>query len=365
LIETPYYLIDKAKLTRNMERIAHVREKSGAKALLALKCFATWSVFDLMRDHMDGTTSSSLFEVRLGRERFGKETHAYSVAYGDNEIDEVVSHADKIIFNSISQLERFADKAAGIARGLRLNPQVSSSSFDLADPARPFSRLGEWDVAKVERVMDRINGFMIHNNCENKDFGLFDRMLARIEERFGSLIARVDWVSLGGGIHFTGDGYPVEAFSARLRAFSDRYGVQVYLEPGEASITKSTTLEVTVLDTLYNGKNLAIVDSSIEAHMLDLLIYREAAKVSPNEGPHSYMICGKSCLAGDVFGEFRFAEELKVGDRISFQDAAGYTMVKKNWFNGVKMPAIAIRELDGSVRTVREFTYADYEQSLS
>lgn len=365
MIETPYYLIDKAKLTRNMERIAHVREKSGAKALLALKCFATWSVFDLMRDHMDGTTSSSLFEVRLGRERFGKETHAYSVAYGDNEIDEVVSHADKIIFNSISQLERFADQAAGIARGLRLNPQVSSSSFDLADPARPFSRLGEWDVAKVERVMDRINGFMIHNNCENKDFGLFDRMLARIEERFGSLIARVDWVSLGGGIHFTGDDYPVEAFSARLRAFSDRYGVQVYLEPGEASITKSTTLEVTVLDTLYNGKNLAIVDSSIEAHMLDLLIYREAAKVSPNEGPHGYMICGKSCLAGDVFGEFRFAEELKVGDRISFQDAAGYTMVKKNWFNGVKMPAIAIRELDGSVRTVREFTYADYEQSLS
>ncbi|RVQ05176.1 carboxynorspermidine decarboxylase [Sinorhizobium meliloti] len=365
MIETPYYLIDKAKLTRNMERIAHVREKSGAKALLALKCFATWSVFDLMRDHMDGTTSSSLFEVRLGRERFGKETHAYSVAYGDNEIDEVVSHADKIIFNSISQLERFADKAAGIARGLRLNPQVSSSSFDLADPTRPFSRLGEWDVAKVERVMDRINGFMIHNNCENKDFGLFDRMLARIEERFGSLIARVDWVSLGGGIHFTGDDYPVEAFSARLRAFSDRYGVQVYLEPGEASITKSTTLEVTVLDTLYNGKNLAIVDSSIEAHMLDLLIYREAAKVSPNEGPHSYIICGKSCLAGDVFGEFRFAEELKVGDRISFQDAAGYTMVKKNWFNGVKMPAIAIRELDGSVRTVREFTYADYEQSLS
>ncbi|PJR15740.1 carboxynorspermidine decarboxylase [Sinorhizobium meliloti] len=365
MIETPYYLIDKAKLTRNMERIAHVREKSGAKALLALKCFATWSVFDLMRDHMDGTTSSSLFEVRLGRERFGKETHAYSVAYGDNEIDEVVSHADKIIFNSISQLERFADQAAGIARGLRLNPQVSSSSFDLADPARPFSRLGEWDVAKVERVMDRINGFMIHNNCENKDFGLFDRMLARIEERFGSLIARVDWVSLGGGIHFTGDDYPVEAFSARLRAFSDCYGVQVYLEPGEASITKSTTLEVTVLDTLYNGKNLAIVDSSIEAHMLDLLIYREAAKVSPNEGPHSYMICGKSCLAGDVFGEFRFAEELKVGDRISFQDAAGYTMVKKNWFNGVKMPAIAIRELDGSVRTVREFTYADYEQSLS
>lgn len=364
-IATPYYLIDKQKLLRNMEKIAYVRQASGAKALLALKCFATWSVFDLMRDYMDGTTSSSLNEVRLGREKFGGETHAYSVAYADHEIDEVVSHADKIIFNSIGQLERFADRATGIACGLRLNPQVSSSSFDLADPARPFSRLGEWDVAKVETVMDRVTGFMIHNNCENADFDLFDRMLGQIEERFGTLLSRVDWVSLGGGIHFTGDDYPIDAFCARLKAFAERYGVQVYLEPGEASITKSTTLEVTVLDTLFNGKNLAIVDSSIEAHMLDLLIYRETAKIEPNDGEHSYMVCGKSCLAGDIFGEFRFPAELKVGDRISVQDAAGYTMVKKNWFNGVKMPSIAVRELDGTVKVVREFGFDDYAASLS
>ena len=365
MIQTPYYLIDKTRLLRNMETIAHMRRRSGAKALLALKCFATWSVFDLMRDYMDGTTSSSLFEVRLGREKFGGETHGYSVAYGDDEIDEVVSHADKIIFNTISQLDRFAGKASGIARGLRLNPGVSTSSFDLADPARPFSRLGEWDAAKVEAVMDRISGFMIHNNCENRDFGLFERMLAEIETKFGALLARVDWVSLGGGIHFTGEDYPLDAFCDRLKAFSDRYGVQVYLEPGEAAITRSTTLETTVLDTLYNGKHLAVVDSSIEAHMLDLLIYRESAKVEPNEGPHGYMICGKSCLAGDVFGEFRFPHELKVGDRVSFQDAAGYTMVKKNWFNGVKMPSIAVRETDGSTRLVREFGFADYERSLS
>lgn len=365
MIQTPYYLIDKAKLLRNMEKIALVREKSGAKALLALKCFATWSVFDLMRDYMDGTTSSSLYEVRLGREKFGGETHAYSVAYGDNEIAEVIGHADKIIFNSIGQLDRFADKASGIARGLRLNPGMSSSSFDLADPARPFSRLGEWDAARIETVMDRISGFMIHNNCENRDFALFDRMLSEIEEKFGTLLSRADWISLGGGIHFTGDDYPVDAFCERLKAFSGRHGVQVYLEPGEAAITRSTTLETTVLDTLNNGKDLAIVDSSIEAHMLDLLIYRESAKVEPNAGPHSIMVCGKSCLAGDIFGEFRFPEPLKVGDRVSFQDAAGYTMVKKNWFNGVGMPSIAVRELDGSVRLVREFSFADYEQSLS
>ena len=365
MIQTPYYLIDKTKLKSNMEKVAYVREKSGAKALLALKCFATWSVFDLMSEYMDGTTSSSLNEVRLGHERFGGETHAYSVAYADHEIDEVVSYADKIIFNSISQFERFADKAAHIKRGLRLNPGISSSSFDLADPARPFSRLGEWDVAKVEKVMDRVTGFMIHNNCENSDFGLFDKMLTDIEEKFGSLLDRVEWVSLGGGIHFTGDNYPVDEFCARLKAFSEKFGVQVYLEPGEASITKTTTLEVTVLDTLYNGKNLAVVDSSIEAHMLDLLIYREKAKMAPNNGEHSYMICGKSCLAGDIFGEFNFDKPLAIGDRLSFEDAAGYTMVKKNWFNGVKMPAIAVRELDGTVKIVREFDYADFEGSLS
>lgn len=365
MIQTPYYLIDKSKLLRNMEKIAYVREKSGAKALLALKCFATWSVFDFMRQYMDGTTSSSLNEVKLGHEKFGGETHAYSVAYADYEIDEVIANADKIIFNSISQLERFTDKASSITRGLRLNPQVSTSSFDLADPARPFSRLGEWDVAKVEKVMDRISGFMIHNNCENNDFSLFDKVLSQTEEKFGSLLQRVEWVSLGGGIHFTGEDYPIDAFCARLKQFSERFNVQVYLEPGEASITKSTTLEVTVLDTLFNGKNLAIVDSSIEAHMLDLLIYRETAKMAANDGKYRYMICGKSCLAGDIFGEFKFENELKVGDRLSFEDAAGYTMVKKNWFNGVKMPAIAVRELDGRINVVREFTFADFEQSLS
>jgi hypothetical protein len=186
---------------------------------------------------------------------------------------------------------------------IRVNPQVSSSDYLLADPARPFSRLGEWDPVKIEQVMGQISGFMFHNNCENGSFELFDKMLTTIEERFGHLIAQVEWVSLGGGIHFTGEGYPIDAFCARLKAFSEKYGVQVYLEPGEAAITLSASLEVTVLDTLYNGKHLAVVDSSIEAHMLDLLIYRLNAKMAPNDGEHTYMVCGKSCLAGDIFGD--------------------------------------------------------------
>lgn len=364
VIQTPFYLIDKTKLLRNMEIIGRLREGSGAKALLALKCFATWSAFDLMREHLDGTTSSSLFELRLGAEKFGRETHAYSVAWADHEIAEAVSHADKIIFNSIGQLERFDNQSAGIQRGLRLNPRFSTSGFDLADPARPFSRLGEWDVDRIMGVIDRVSGFMIHYNCENRDFKLFDHQLGRIEAEFGDLLERVKWVSLGGGIHFTGEGYPIDALAARLKAFAEKFGVQVYLEPGEAAITNSTTLEVTVLDLLNNGKDLAIVDSSIEAHMLDLLIYREKAKL-PQQGAHEYQICGKSCLAGDIFGDARFERPLAVGDRISVADAAGYTMVKKNWFNGVNMPSIAIRELDGSVRLVREFGYEDYASSLS
>lgn len=365
MIKTPYYLIDKQKLLLNLEKIARVREQSGAKALLALKCFATWSVFDLMQQYMDGTTSSSLYEVKLGRQKFAGETHAYSVAWSDDEIDEVLANSDKIIFNSISQLGRFSEAAATAVRGLRVNPRVSSSDYLLADPARPFSRLGESDPDKIAAVIDQISGFMFHNNCENSDFSLFSEMLDTIEQRFGHLLHQVEWVSLGGGIHFTGEGYPLDAFCERLKRFADTYGVQVYLEPGEAAITQCASLEVTVLDTLYNGKHLAVVDSSIEAHMLDLLIYRLDAKMAPCDGEYHYMVCGKSCLAGDIFGEYPFDRPLAIGDRLSFCDAAGYTMVKKNWFNGLKMPAIAVRQLDGSIEQVREFSFEDYLSSLS
>lgn len=365
MLKTPYYLIDKNRLLHNMQKMAYVREHSGAKTLLALKCFASWSVFDLMREYMDGTTSSSLYEVKLGYEKFGGETHAYSVAYADDEIEEVLANSDKIIFNSVSQLQRFNEASKKHVRGLRVNPGLSTSEFILADPARPHSRLGEHDPAKIEAVLDQVSGFMLHNNCENASFERFDQILTTIEDKFGHLFHKVEWISLGGGIHFTGEDYPLDKFCARLKQFAETYSVQVYLEPGEAAITNSTTLEVTVLDTLFNGKHLAIVDSSIEAHMLDLLIYRETAKLAPNSGEHQYMVCGKSCLAGDIFGEFKFEQPLKIGDRLSFQDAAGYTMVKKNWFNGVKMPSIAVKQLDGRIELVKEFVYGDFVDGLS
>lgn len=368
-MQTPYYQIDLARLQRNLDTIRQVRELSGAKSLLALKCFATWSVFPAMQGHLDGTTSSSLYEVQLGHEKFGGETHAYSVAWADDEIPQVLARADKILFNSLSQLNRYAAQAAaaGVAVGLRVNPGVSSSNFDLADPARPFSRLGESRPEAIEAVLPLLSGLMFHNNCENASLPVFEQLLDHIEQRYGHLLSRLHWVSLGGGIHFTGDGYPVLAFAQRLKAFAERYGVQVYLEPGEAAITQSATLETTVLDIVDNGKRIAIVDSSTEAHMLDLLIYRLDARCvqhDPGHG-HAYVVAGKTCLAGDVFGEFRFAKPLQIGDRVSFADAAGYTMVKKNWFNGLAMPGVVLRHADGRLEVVRTFSYADYVSSLS
>ncbi|MDO4232786.1 MAG: carboxynorspermidine decarboxylase [Lautropia sp.] len=365
-IPTPYYLIDETRLQRNLDTIARLRKLSGAKALLALKCFASWSVFPLMREYLDGTTSSSLNEVRLGHEKFGGETHGYSVAWSRQDLIDATQYADKLIFNSIGQLDRLGPLAGDVPLGLRLNPGVSNSPYLLADPARPNSRLGESDPAVIARAIDRISGVMIHNNCENRSVGHFSQMLDHIEDRFGHLLKRLDWVSLGGGIHFTAPDYPLDTLAARLRAFADRMQVQVYLEPGEAAITGSATLETTVLD-VQEGRDtpIAIIDASTEAHMLDLLIYQLPARIEPDAGPHRYQICGNTCLAGDIFGEFSFDKALAVGDRLSIQDAAGYTLVKKNWFNGVNMPAIAVRRLDGQIELQRRFSYEDYRDSLS
>ncbi|MBU5615543.1 carboxynorspermidine decarboxylase [Psychrobacter sp. TAE2020] len=414
-VPTPYYLLDEAAIVANMQIIARLCELSGAKALLALKCFATWGVFEVMQPYLHGTTSSSLNELRLGYETFGhnsqhnnidttetldgieplksadkKEMHAYSVAYSADEIPEVLQYADKIIFNSISQLTAFKEQAAAknIPVGLRLNPKTSNSSFIIADPARPFSRLGEHDKDSIVAVLKDITGVMIHNNCENDSYQAFSDSLADIEAKFGDIFQQLEWVSLGGGIHFIAPDYPLEQLAQRLKGFSEKYGLQVYLEPGEASIHGAGTLVTSVLDTMYNQKNLAIVDSSIEAHMLDLLIYRESAPIAainnqlihiaaldidPTDNAQTMeqaaadntIIYGRSCLAGDIFGEYQLPAVLQIGDQLAFANAAGYTMVKKNWFNGVNMPAIVIRRLDGTIDVQREFDYQEYKASLS
>lgn len=365
-LKTPYYLIDEKKLLRNLEIIQQVRRLSGAKSVLALKCFSTWCVFDLMQQYMDGTTSSSLFEARLGYEKFGKETHAYCVGYSEEDIREITEFADKVIFNSISQLEQFYPLVKEKKLGLRVNPGISHSHFDLADPARKHSRLGVVDKAELAKQIPRLSGLMFHYNCENDDVNAFSKQLDILGEEYGDMLKQVHWVSLGGGLYFTKEGYPVEQFSKKLAEFAKEFDVQIYLEPGESAITGSAELVTSVVDLVHNEMDIAIVDASVEAHMLDLLIYRLSAKIEEGgNGNHKYMVAGRSCLAGDVFGTFEFKDKLKIGSEIRFADAAGYTMVKKNWFNGLQMPSIAVRRLDGTVEVIRQFAYADFVNSLS
>jgi carboxynorspermidine decarboxylase len=365
-MQTPYYLIDERKLLRNLKKIERVREESGARSVLALKCFSAWGVFDLMKQYMDGTTSSSAYEARLGHETFGKETHAYCVGYTEEDILSVKKYADKVIFNSASQLRRFSPLVAGKKIGLRVNPGFSYSHYDLANPARKHSRLGVVDKNELASVAPLLSGLMFHFNCENDDAGAFSASLDRISRRYGKVLDAMEWVSLGGGLYFTKEGYPLARFCRALRAFSRRHGVQVYLEPGESAITQSAQLVTTVVDVVHNGADIAIVDASVEAHMLDLLIYRIPAKIDKTEsGKFRYTVAGRSCLAGDVFGTYGFRRRLRAGSTVRFADAAGYSMVKKNWFNGLSMPSIAVRRLNGSIDVARRFTYNDFKNNAS
>jgi len=315
---------------------------------------------------MDGTTSSSVYEARLGYEKFGKETQAYSVGYSQEDVKELTRFADKIIFNSLSQLERFYRLCGSCKVGLRVNPKVSYSDFDLADPARKFSRLGVINKKSLKAALSRISGVMFHFNCENDDFKHFSASLDYISREYADILRHLEWVSLGGGLYFTKVGYPLDKFCKKLKKFGKRFNLQVYLEPGESVITQAGELVTKVVDIVHNKIDIAIVDASTEAHMLDLLVYRVPAKMKQGQvGKFSYMVAGRSCLAGDVFGTYRFKSRLKVGSIVRFSDAAGYTMVKKNWFNGLAMPSIAVKRLNGKIDLVRKFSYKDFTNSLS
>ena len=365
-IKTPYYIADEALLLKNLEKIKYLREKSGAKSVLALKAFSMWSVFPLMSKYMDGTTSSALYEARLGHDHFGGETQAYSVVFTEDEVRQAREFADKIIFNSVTQLETFYDIAKGVSIGLRANPGYSYSHFDIADPARKNCRLGVREIAAIEKVTDKISGLMFHINCENPDFKAYSDILNRLGEDYGELLKKMEWVSLGGGVAFTNPDYPLDDFAARLKKFSQNFGVQVYLEPGDAAVTMAGFLVTQVRDVVENEGHVAIVNAAVETHMLDNLTYNDPAQIElPAQGPHTFIVAGNTCLAGDTWGTWGFPEPLKVGDYVIFGNALRYSMVKMNWFNGVQMPSIVAKRLDGSVDVVREFTYNDFKKSLS
>lgn len=367
-LKTPYFMINEDKLIENLEKAKHLKEVSGVKLVLALKCFSTWGVFDIIKPYLDGSTSSGPFEVKLGYETFGGETHAYSVGYTEDDVREVADICDKMIFNSQSQLAAYRHIVEGkVSIGLRLNPGVSYAGQDLANPARPYSRLGVQADHIDPTIFDSIDGVMFHMNCENKDVDAFIGLLDAISERFGAHLDKLDWVSMGGGVFFTWPGYDIDKLGVALSAFSKKHGVQLYLEPGEAIITKTTDLVVSVVDIVENEKKTAIVNSATEAHRLDTLIYDEPASIleANAEGDHEYVIGSCSCLAGDQFCEAKFDEPLEVGQRLHIMDSAGYTMVKLNWFNGLKMPSIYCERSNGQIEKLNEFGYDDFKSSLS
>jgi len=366
-LNTPYFLINEEKLIANLEKAKQLKQISGAKLLLALKCFSTWGTFATISPYLDGTTSSGPYEVRLGHETFGGETHAYSVGYSPADIEVVKPLADKIIFNSLSQLETHYDACASSASlGLRINPERSVAGQDLADPARPYSRLGVKKDLLDLSVLDKVDGFMFHMNCENKDADAFIALLDHISATYARYLNQLKWLSLGGGIFFTAPDYPIEKLALALKAFSERHNIQLYLEPGEAIITRCADLVVSVIDIVDNVKKTAIVDSATEAHRLDTLIFKEPATVleaSP-DGQFSYIIGSCSCLAGDQFCETQFERPLQIGDKLHLLDSAGYTMVKLNWFNGLKMPGVYFKRLDKKIELLAQFGYDDYKSSL-
>ncbi|TFH85678.1 carboxynorspermidine decarboxylase [Billgrantia azerbaijanica] len=371
---SPAYVVDDALLRKNLERLGEVQAASGAKILLALKGFAMWDCFPLIREYLVGTTSSGQDEARLGAETFGGEVHVYSPAFTEAEMAVVLRYADHLSFNSPGQWRRFRDTVARAPRrvscGLRVNPEHSTGAVPLYDPCAPGSRLGTRSADLRPEDLEGLEGLHFHTLCEqNSD--AFESTLAAFEAKFGRYLASMKWMNFGGGHHITRADYDVERLVRVVRDFRARYPhLEVYLEPGEAIALNTGFLVCSVLDIVDNDGPIAILDTSATAHMPDVLEMPYRPEIIgaglPGEKAHSYRLGGLTCLAGDVVGEYSFDQPLEIGDRLVFTDMAHYTMVKTTTFNGIRLPSICrVDETSRAVRTVKTFGYVDYMQRLS
>ncbi len=373
LVETPAYVCDLGELRKNLDLLAEVQQRSGAKILAALKGFAMWSVFPLVRATLSGASASSPDEARLAREEIGREVHAYAPAYSESDLRAILDHADHIVFNSPGQWTRFRPlvEAAGrqISCGLRINPEHREVDVALYDPCAPRSRLGTTLDQLQPESLGGLDGIHFHTLCE-KDSDALERVLAVVEQKFDRYLRQVRWVNFGGGHHITRAGYDVERLVRLVKNFRDRYDVAVYLEPGEAIALNTGVLIASVLDVMDNGGQIAILDTSATAHMPDVLEmpYRPTIVGAgrPGDYPHTYRLGGLTCLAGDVIGDYSFPRPLAVGDRLVFTDMIHYTMVKNTTFNGVRLPSIVTYDPEtDAIQVVRRFAYEDYKSRLS
>lgn len=372
-VQTPAYVIDVAVLERNLELLAHAQAAAGCTVLLALKGFAAWATFPLIGKYLDGVAASGPDEARLGAEELGKQVHTYSPAFDEASLRETIAHSDHVIFNSMSQVERFraviGEHVSDVSFGLRINPQHSEVDVALYDPCAPGSRLGATKAQLMKADLRGIDGLHFHTLCEVGADAL-ERTLGVVEEEFAPWLDEVKWVNFGGGHHITKPDYDVGLLIDLIRSFKREHRVEVFLEPGEAVGLDAGVLVASVLDIVKNDGLIAILDTSVTAHMPDVLEmpYRPEVRGASDPGmrAHTYRLGGLSCLAGDVIGEYSFDAPLKVGDKLVFEDMAHYTMVKNTTFNGVRLPSIALYDpRDDSYRVQRQFGYEDYRNRLS
>jgi carboxynorspermidine decarboxylase len=370
-LPTPCFVVDENLVEKNLQILNQVRERTGCKILLAQKAFSMFSMYPLIAKYLDGATASGLYEARLGHEELGKENHVFSPAYREDEIDEIISICDHIILNSFSQVEMFKDRilAAGKKVGLRINPECSTQEgHEIYDPCSIGSRFGVTIENFQPDLLDGISGLHFHTLCQQNSDDL-ETTLNAVEEKFGQWLPQMEWINFGGGHHITREDYDIHLLETCIKRMQDKYGLEVYLEPGEAIALNAGYLVTSVLDQLKNGMEIAILDTSATCHMPDVLEmpYRPPLLGSgePGEKPYTYRLGGQTCLAGDVIGEYSFDEPLKNGDRLVFGDMAIYSMVKTNTFNGMALPAIAIQDKNRDCRIVREFGYQDFKMRLS
>jgi carboxynorspermidine decarboxylase len=375
-LPTPCYVLDQTRLAQNGAILQALQQRTGCKVLLAQKAFSNFDLYPLLAPFLAGTEASGLYEARLGAEEMpGKEVHVFCGAYRQQDFEELLHYADHIVFNSPAQLAKFGPqaRAAGKSVGLRINPECSTQEgHAIYDPCAPGSRLGttraQWDAAMTPALVDLLDGLHFHTLCEQNADALTTTLEA-LSASFGDVLPRMQWVNFGGGHHITREDYDLPQLERCIRLAQQRWGVQVYLEPGEAVALNAGYLVTSVLDTLQNGTTaLAILDTSAACHMPDVLEmpYRPPLYGGEEAGvlPYTVRLGGPTCLAGDVIGDYSFPAPLWEGDRLVFGDMAIYTTCKNNTFNGMPLPPIYAMKADGSFQLLAQFSYSDFKERL-
>ena len=370
-VPTPAYVIDEAKLVNNLEILKSVQERTGCKVLLAQKAFSMYATYPLISQYLAGTTASGLYEAKLGREEFGGEVHVFAPAFKDADLEEILEIADHIVFNSERQLRKHVEKcrAAGVSVGLRINPECSTQGdHALYDPCAAGSRFGVRLDQFSEDLLNLVDGLHFHTLCEQNSDDL-KTTLEAVEAKFGPHLHRIKWLNMGGGHHVTREDYNLELLISSIQQMQEKYGLEVYIEPGEAIALNAGYLVTEVLDIVENGIETLVLDASATCHMPDVLEmpYRPPLRhgFEAGEKAYTYRLSSNTCLTGDIIGDYSFEKPVEIGDKLYFEDMAIYSFVKNNTFNGIGLPSLVLMDKAGDCRIVKSFGYEDFKGRLS